>query len=145
MALTQLTPEKVRAMARAAVDEDEEILCACFGMRVPRKSTSRKILIFGVVVIGLLILQMLQDKVLVVLTKERLVVVVLYERILTPAEVVAFDRDRIEDAAVERGSMYVNVDLVVAGKPMRFKFFPTPMGYGENAAQLDVLEAELTF
>ena len=39
--------------------------------------------------------------------------------------------------------MYVNLDLVADGTPMRFKFFPKPMGYGENAEQLEILEAEL--
>lgn len=132
MALTRLTPERMQEAIVPYLEEGEVVLASAFGIKMPSRETVKKLLIYGVVVIGLFILQMMQDKVYLVLTNRRVLVIVLLERFYKPLECIALARGDVHDFVHEKGSMYHNVDFMAGDKAYRFKFFPAPMGLPAN-------------
>ncbi len=144
MALTALTPEKMQKDIAAVLEDGEHVIAAAFGARVPTQEKSKKILTYGLIVFGLLLLIMMQDKVYLVVTNKRILILVLLDRIYKVSEREAYSRDQVTAFTREKGSMYHNIDLTVAGKDMRFKCFPQPMGLPQNGAQVDAICNELT-
>jgi hypothetical protein len=143
MALTALTPEKMEKDIASMLEEGEYVIGAAFGQRVPTKEKSKKILTYGLIVFGLLLLIMMQDKVYLVVTNKRLLVLILLDRIYKVSERESYGRDQVTAFLPEKGSMYHNIDLTVAGKDMRFKCFPQPMGLPQNGAQVEAICKEL--
>jgi hypothetical protein len=143
MALTALTSEKMEQDIAPLLEESEYVIGSAFGLRVPTKEKSKKILLYGLIVFGLLLLIMMQDKVYLVVTNKRVLVLVLLDRIYKVASSEAYSREHISGVTYEKGSVYHNIELTAGEKAMRFKFFPAPMGLSGNGAQVEAMRDEL--